>query len=312
VSEKDIASDRRFTIENRKLVAVLVAGLLISIGVLGYLAVSSSRVVSNPLPVVEAGDLVYVDYVGYFTSNPGGWVFDTSEYQVAINESIIKSLFFKQRDPKEYTALNFTAGQKGQLLDPFEEAVMGMTVTQTKTILIPAEDAYPILYEQVVNLSIEQTISMKETISANDFSGLFDIEAYPGLQTQHYFWEWDVAVLDVSDNIVTYQNSPFVGQNISSYGNPNEDIRYGWYQQVISVDPSADGGEGLIVVRNLISSQDAYQKKGSDIDRRFFTLMAVDEDSGIFTINYNTEVYVGEISGRDLSFDITVSKVIKG
>jgi len=66
---------------------------------------------------VETGDTVKVHYTGTLED---GTVFDTS----------------LDREPME-----FTLGQ-GQLIPGFEQAVMGMQVGESKTVTIPAEQAY--------------------------------------------------------------------------------------------------------------------------------------------------------------------------
>lgn len=72
--------------------------------------------VANP-NAPKSGDVVEVDYTGRFEN---GTVFDTSE----------------GREP-----LSFMLGA-GQLIQGFEDAVMGMEVGQTKTVTIPPEKAY--------------------------------------------------------------------------------------------------------------------------------------------------------------------------
>jgi len=112
------------------------------------------------------------------------------------------------------------------------------------------------------------------------------------------------------------QSEPYLGQIISSYGNPESDPRDGWYQKVIGINASADGGIGQIKVQNFITAQDVYQKKGQNYDEtlstlRWFTLIGVDEAKGEFTIIYNAENYVGELAGRPLYFEVTVTKILK-
>lgn len=311
MSERDTSTGFKFDLASRKIVAVLIAVLLLSIGVIGYLSMTSSRVSSNPLPKVEIGDSVYVNYVGYFPSNPGGWVFDTSERLVAFNDSIPKSLFFTTREPNEYSTLNFTAGVSTNLLGPFVQGVVGMTVTQTKTIYIPAEDAYSIQENNLEVIPLIQSVPVLETLTVQQFEQKYDQPPSLGLPLEHAFWEWDIVVWAISGDIVTIQNFPTLHETISSYGDPEEDIRDGWLQEVISIDPSANGGTGEILVSNLISSQDIYQKKGRNQNLNYFTLMEVDEEDGTFTVIKNSEGYIGEIAGRGLYFDITVERVLK-
>jgi len=311
VSERDTSAGFKFDLASRKIVALLIVILLLSVGIIGYLSLASSRVSSNPLPKVEVGDSVYVDYVGYFAPNPGGWVFDTSNRLVAFNDSIPKSLYFVQREPNEYTTLNFTAGVSTNLLDPFVQGVVGMTVTQTKTIYVSPEEAYTVLEGNIAVIPLVQSVPVFETLGVQEFERKYGQSPHLGLSLEHDFWEWAISVWAISGDVVTIQNSPELHEQISSYGNPGEDVRDGWMQEVISIDPSADGGIGEILVRNLISSQDAYQKKGVTENSNYFTLTGVDGESGTFTIIKNSEGYVGEIAGRGLYFDITIKRVLK-
>jgi peptidylprolyl isomerase len=66
---------------------------------------------------IQKGDTILVNYTGKFED---GEVFDSSE----------------GRDP-----LKFTVGS-GQLIPGFDEAVVGMTIGERKTVVIPAEKAY--------------------------------------------------------------------------------------------------------------------------------------------------------------------------
>ena len=73
----------------------------------------------------KTGDTVRVHYVGTLAD---GSVFDSS----------------LEREPME-----FVIGQ-GQLLVAFETAVLGMDVAETKTIHIPADEAYGIIHDEFV------------------------------------------------------------------------------------------------------------------------------------------------------------------
>jgi FKBP-type peptidyl-prolyl cis-trans isomerase 2 len=75
--------------------------------------------------IVKDKDTVKVHYIGKFTS---GEVFDSSE----------------GREP-----LEFTLGQ-GMLIPGFEKAVIGMMVSQSKTVTIPVEEAYGPIMEEML------------------------------------------------------------------------------------------------------------------------------------------------------------------
>jgi len=311
LSEKPIEGEKPSILASRKVYAILIAALLISVGAIFYVWLASPIVKTESLPIVESGDMVYVTYVGYFADHPGGWIFDTNDRFVAMNESIMKSLYFQTRDPKEYTPLNFTAGTATNLLKPFVDGVVGMTVTQTKRVFIPIDQGYPIVQDYAKILPIIMTANVIEQMNVTDFENLYGDTPSVGLVERHYFWEWDTIVIGVSGDLVVVQNEPKVGQKISSFGDPGNNSRDGWYQEVVSIDPAANGGNGNIIVNNLITPQDVYQKGGADFDERKFTLVDVNETTGNFIILFNTEGYIGELAGRAIYFDVTVTRVLK-
>lgn len=296
---------------SRKVTSILIVALLISIGVISYIVGTSSSVKSQSLPVVESGDMVYVDYVGTFATNPGGWVFDTSKRTVGLDDSIVKSLYFIKRQDTEYKPLNFTAGTATNYLRPFVKGVLGMTVTQTKTILIDAKDAYPLNPNYFGTSPLIQEAQVIENMSTSDFQNTYSTTPQIGMTLKHYFWEWNLTVINIQGDKVVLQNQPYVGQIVSSYGNPETDLRDGWYQRVIEVNASAYGGIGTIKVQNLITLQDIYQKKGTNFDQKKFTLIDVNETAGVFAVVFNDQNYIGELTGRPLIFEVTVTKILK-
>ncbi|TFH05829.1 MAG: peptidylprolyl isomerase [Methanosarcina sp.] len=80
---------------------------------------------------VKSGDNVQVDYVGKLED---GTVFDTSIKEVAQEAGIYNQ-------GRNYSPLAFTAGA-GQMIQGFDEGVIGMKTGEEKTITIPPEKAY--------------------------------------------------------------------------------------------------------------------------------------------------------------------------
>ena len=79
----------------------------------------------------QNGDTVSVHYVGKF---PGGKVFDTSMKSEAVNAG----LFNPARD---YKPLQVVLGRH-QVIQGFEEALVGMKINETKEVTIPPEKGY--------------------------------------------------------------------------------------------------------------------------------------------------------------------------
>lgn len=101
---------------------------------------------------VKKDDNITVDYIGRLAD---GTVFDTSI------ESVAKAVG-SYSPQKSYTeGLPFTVG-KGQMIAGFDAGVLGMALNETKTITIPAKDAYG---EDTVTVSIDK-LSPKDDGSA--------------------------------------------------------------------------------------------------------------------------------------------------
>ena len=90
--------------------------ILLGILLLGAILISGCNAEQNAAQA-KNGDVVQVDYTGTLEN---GTVFDTSV----------------GREP-----LNFTLGE-GKMIPKFEEAVLGMKVGESKTVTIPASEAY--------------------------------------------------------------------------------------------------------------------------------------------------------------------------
>jgi FKBP-type peptidyl-prolyl cis-trans isomerase 2 len=82
-------------------------------------------------PTAQKGDTVSVHYVGRF---PGGKVFDTSMK----SEAAKAGLYNPARD---YKPLQIVLGAH-QVIQGFEEALLGMRVNEEKEVTIPPEKAY--------------------------------------------------------------------------------------------------------------------------------------------------------------------------
>jgi peptidylprolyl isomerase len=133
------------------------------------------------MTTAQQGDTVRVHYTGTLTDQT---VFDTSH----------------GREP-----LEFTIGT-GQLIPGFEEAIVGMEVGDTKTVHIPAEQAYGQHHTELV-ATVDRTQLPTELV----------LEV-----GQHYqFQQPDgqaviVAVTDLSPSQVTFDaNHPLAGQDLT-------------------------------------------------------------------------------------------------
>lgn len=128
----------------------------------------------------ESGDTVKVDYTGK--------LLDGTEFDSSVD-----------RGPLEFTI------DSGQLISQFEQAVIGMKVGESKTITIPAEEAYGLRYKEL--------LFEVDRIQFSD-----DAELEVGSVINFYSPELGglkAVVLAVSESTVTIDcNHPLAGQDL--------------------------------------------------------------------------------------------------
>jgi len=130
---------------------------------------------------VKTGDTVKVHYTGTLED---GSVFDTS----------------LEREP-----LEFTLGQ-GQLIRGFEQAVVGMRVGESKTVNIPADQAYGPYNNELISV-----------IERDELPENLDPEVGQQLQAQQSDGQIRiVTVIDVSETSITVDaNPPLAGKDLT-------------------------------------------------------------------------------------------------
>lgn len=100
---------------------------------------------------VKSGDTVQVDYVIKFEN---GTVFDTSIEDVAKEAGIYNA-------QRAYVPLNITVGS-GQVIEGFDEGLIGMKEGEEKTLTIPPEKAYGEYNESWVQAVPLKDLNMSE------------------------------------------------------------------------------------------------------------------------------------------------------
>ncbi len=124
-------------------------GIIVVIGIIIGLTVGLWP--SNTANTAQEDDMVLVDYTGTLDD---GTIFDSTT-----NES------FNHVEP-----LSFTVGA-GEMIYGFDRGVIGMSVNQTKTIHIPAEQAYGPKYFEVSLDALPTDPQIGETLSKTDKYG---------------------------------------------------------------------------------------------------------------------------------------------
>jgi FKBP-type peptidyl-prolyl cis-trans isomerase 2 len=186
--------------------------------------------------VTPGGDTAYVNYTGYLLN---GTVFDTTDESITNSESIKKTMDFQPRstfDPQP-----FHPG-RGELVDGFEEGWTNMRKGEYKAFFVHEEDAYSVYQESTRNLT--ETIPMQEEWSSNEFERAFRQEPAMWILVTHRQWNWTaqvVAIADDEDKTVTLELRASPGDTTDTFG---------WTSEVVSVDSTANGGVGEIVLRH--------------------------------------------------------------
>ncbi|MGQ9587904.1 MAG: FKBP-type peptidyl-prolyl cis-trans isomerase [Thermoplasmata archaeon] len=310
-SEKKEPRDLRRVITAVIMAAILVA--VVAIGYVLYLNSKSSRVAASR--AIVAGDTVTMDYIGRLAN---GWVFDTSNLTVAHDDvNYPKSLTFKLRENGSYKEFEMTAGnyRTGGTIKGFALGVIGLHVGERQVIEVAPDEGYPVRPEMIQTINISQETNVIEVMTEDQFRDVYDEEPIPTHTYTHFFWGWDVVVVERIGGKVTLRNEPYVGQVVSPYGDPQDPkTPAGWYCLVESYNPTAYSGMGSITVRHLITSDDVYRLKGTDYDGKEFVLSAFNSTAGTFQIHKSDPDtgYNGEISGRTLYFEVTILEVKSG
>ncbi|PKK85363.1 MAG: hypothetical protein CVT48_05745 [Thermoplasmata archaeon HGW-Thermoplasmata-1] len=244
-----------------------------------------------PMPemTVEDGDTVSVWYVGRFASN--GTLFDTNVYESAKQANEEYGFALKARSA--YKTLDFTLG-KGSMVAGFEDAVNGMKVNETKTVVIAPWEAYgnktiPFDFDRISEFNVT------ETIPADQFAYLAQGAEYSvGDVFPHYTNAWNITVVSIDDAGVTFSAT---------------DAAEGWrgniYQWWNSTMTKVD--DGVIVVRHDPAVGQKFDARPSYFSP-VVTYTVESMNSTNIVISYANS---HKLAGEYLQFKITVAEVKK-
>ena len=144
---------------------------------------------------VKAGDTVLVDYAGGYDN---GTLFDTSILEAAEAAGIL--------DPNRvYQPLRVVVGQ-GQVINGFDEALLGMREGDSKTVTIPPQNAYGLYDENAVR-----------QISLEDFGdGAKDAEVGQRLVLNSPEGRSLVLIKEINEENITVDfNHPLAGETLT-------------------------------------------------------------------------------------------------
>jgi FKBP-type peptidyl-prolyl cis-trans isomerase 2 len=148
---------------------------------------------------VKEGDNVSVNYALYLDD---GTLVDTNIIEVAEANDLTAS----------GEAFEFTV-KAGQVIDGFDEAVLGMHIGESKSVIIPAEKGYgEVNSEMVIVLPLVQEVDRFVEIDASEFEETFGLVAEIGVEFSVQGMPWDLKVSKIGETVVTVENLLIEGQ----------------------------------------------------------------------------------------------------
>lgn len=238
--------------------------------------------VIEPHNVVEDGDSVSMEYIGYTEDFK---IFDTSVIDagtLAANGGIDKLATFSGGS---YQPFQFVTGS-GSAIKGFNDGVLGLEVGQSRCVVVPPEDGYG----RFTNISINLTDSTPvfETIRDHTFNATYAGESIQiGLTVSHRLWGWETRIKDYKNGWITLENLPINGQTYTPFG---------WNSVVTDIDSTANGGVGEI---KLTHSPPAV---GSVVSYAGHDATVISLDATQVTIEYNTSTH--DLGHETLIFQI--------
>ncbi len=135
--------------------------------------------------VIVNGDSVEVEYTGsYFAyyDRDGAVIFDTNVQSVNDGSNYMKSPGYTNKT--EFELLDFTIGSE-DMLEMFEDALIGHSVGETVRVTIPAADGYGTQSSTpFANNVVSVTYAISGTLSLSEFNDLFDTEYTSSMKTE--------------------------------------------------------------------------------------------------------------------------------
>ncbi len=258
---------------------------------------------------VKNGDNISVDYVGRIQN---GNIFDTSIESVAKENNLSKQ-------GRDYKPLKFTVGKK-QVIQGFDEGVVGMKVGDSKTLTIPPDKAYgPIDTQAIQVYPIIQKVPSTRTfpkileIPVSQFERIFSSNHTIGENVVLPDSNINFKIQNISSNVSLSYNLT-LGSKISSAGAP-------WNETVIKIDDKNITTKSDVKKNDIIQLQNApWNTTVVDVDNENVTLKhnaipdkEISSMFGMTKVHFNeTSIIIDqnhELAGKTLVFDITLKSI---
>jgi len=292
----------------------MVAVLLVSMNS-GCLGLFDSN--KEPVLSIENGDKVKLNYTAYISGLFGdngkvtingteytlGGVFATTDVNVANNANIVKVPSFLPKYESFYVPTQFTEGNN-VLPRGVEQNISGMKVGETKYIVVPPAMGFGYgENSKIKTISLVESVPVYVNYTFNHFQSRFnDIPGSSdvGVEFVDPTYKWHVKVLEVNENAeyVIAQNMP----------DPEGTYHiYKWNSTIDDINYSANGGEGVIKVRNHAKLYDTAEDARSSTGITSGGIVtAIDTLNNTITLDYNLEQY-----GRTIIYHVQVVSIEK-
>lgn len=200
----------------------------------------------DSLNLVASGDIVVLNYIVRYEN---GTMIDTTYEDVAKENQIYNS-------SENYTPVSIQVGAD-YLIKGLNEALIGMKAGEEKVVEIPAEKAYgprdPNLTDVVSRLQISPRIQNSTRENFIDATGA---EPEVGLRLQPPDLKWEILVLNVTPDLVTFMHDPSPDVKLSTaFGEADVRVTENEVHIILPKIPdgsvvSADYGTGIVTHTN--------------------------------------------------------------
>lgn len=260
---------------------------------------------------VKMGDNVSVDYIGSLKDT--GKVFDTSIQSVADEKGL-------SIPGRQYKPLKFTLGKK-QVIEGFNDGVIGMKVGQTKIIDIPPEKGYPVDPSMIQSIPIIEEFPATRNFSKDleipvlQFERTFGSNHTVGEKVMFPNTNVNATIKNITSNVLLSLDIT-VGYVISSSGAP-------WNETVTKIDNKNVTTKPLVKKNEIIQLQEVpWKTTVIDITNETITLKhnAIPDTEmrtmfGIARVHFNETSIImdqnSELAGKTLIFNVTLRSIEK-
>ena len=231
---------------------------------------------------VEKGDTVSISYIGRLEN---GEVFDTN-----LAEEAKKAGTYQEG--RTYDDFTFTLGE-GQVIQGFDEGIIGMKEGESKELTIPAEKAYGPVHSELIlkDLKRQGRIPRYSDVEKAKFTDLFDADPKLGDTLEKKTIPWKVKVTHINDTSVTLENLFTIGTSVTLPGTAWPSEVKAIATDFITLHQNPEEGMPIIL---------PYQQKVLS-----GTVKNVREDLYDIDLNHH-------LAGKTLIFTITVKNIEKG